>query len=91
MEKEKRRNDAIIQVIPIKTHDQNVLKQVKDDLMKNTMEIKIDIKGARKLEEKICLRELQNITDKEKIIKNKYRLKKMRGARIYINNDMDKI
>lgn len=90
MERDSRRNNVVIQGIPVSTEDQNKIKEKVDELLENTLNIKIDVQGVRKINEKMCLVELKNSADKEKIMKNKNKLKQIREHKIYINDDMSK-
>lgn len=90
MDRDKRRNNIIVQGMPIAIHEEQAIKHEMETLMKNKLEVDIKIKGARELGENTCLLELNNNTDKQLVMANKRKLKNVREARIYINNDVSK-
>lgn len=89
MDKEKRRNNIIIQGIPITTYEEGVIKERMNRLLKDNLELEVKIKNARKIGEKICLLEMENNTDKQLVMSNKSKLKNIKDTKIYINNDMN--
>lgn len=90
MENEKRRNNIVIHGLQFESTDQNVLKARVEDFIKTALNVEIGTKSVRKLNDKMCIVELQNGTDKEKIMKSKSKLKGMKDHEIYINNDLSK-
>lgn len=64
MDRDKRRNNIIVQGMPIAIHEEQAIKHEMETLMKNKLEVDIKIKGARELGENTCLLELNNNTDK---------------------------
>lgn len=90
IEKEKRRNNIVIQGIPIDTRDEEILKENMHTFITRNMNINVRIKNARKIGEKICLVELENGNDKRLIMRNKNKLKEIKEHKIYINDDMSK-
>uniref|UniRef100_A0A6P7FRG2 DNA ligase 1-like n=1 Tax=Diabrotica virgifera virgifera TaxID=50390 RepID=A0A6P7FRG2_DIAVI len=90
MEKDKRRNNIILQGVDMDTYDQNITKDNVQDFLCNALKVETKIKSARKIGSKSCLIELENATDKEEIMKNKGKLRDIKGKEIYINDDMDK-
>lgn len=51
------------------------------------MQINVNIRETIKINDKICLLKCKTSTDKENIIKNKYKLK-ISNDKVYINNDL---
>lgn len=91
MERDGRRNNMVIQGIKVNTDNQNLLKEMVEDFMENTLRVKISVRNARRINDHICLVELNNATDKEKVMKSKSKLKEMRDSKIFINDDMSKL
>ncbi|KAF2896668.1 hypothetical protein ILUMI_09506 [Ignelater luminosus] len=52
------------------------------------MNIQIESKKVYKLSDKMCLIELKNLEDKATIMKNKAKLKQIKEAKVYINDDL---
>lgn len=90
MENEKRRNNVVIQGMSIKTSDHEQLKNSMKYFMEQELNINVEIKKAIKLGEKTCLIELDNQTEKKKIMQNKNKLKNKKDGKIYINDDLSK-
>ncbi|KAF2885367.1 hypothetical protein ILUMI_20836 [Ignelater luminosus] len=55
------------------------------------LNIQIEPKKLYKLSDKMCLIELKNLEDTATIMKNKARLKQIKEAKVYINNDLSVI
>jgi hypothetical protein len=91
LEKEKRRNNVVVNGLRIETESNKVLKEVMEELFEKKLQVKIDVKEAYKLGEETCLIELRNAQEKELIMANKYKLKKLKNERIYINQDMTRM
>lgn len=88
LERESRRKNVIVAGIPIDTADPQEVKQCVESFIEQNLEIKIQVKSAHKLGGKMCLIELADLKEKEEIMKNKHRLKNLRGQRVYINDDL---
>lgn len=90
MENEKRRNNVIMQGLAIDTNNQGLLKEVVRNIMKKHLEIDVKIKSARKLGQKTCLIELENVEEKIKVMINKNKLRLLKEDKIYMNDDLSK-
>jgi hypothetical protein len=90
LEKQKRKNNIVIQGLEINTNDTKILKEGMRNLIGKELGIEVQVKMAYKLGIKTCLIELENEEDKEKIMKNKYKLKNIKNEKIYINDDTTK-
>lgn len=90
LEKERRKNNLVMSGIKIDTEDKKVLKQAVENMFENNLQVKVQIKAAHRLGEKICLIEMEKEEEKEKIMKSKHKLKDINDEKIYINNDMTK-
>jgi hypothetical protein len=89
LEKEKRRNNVVIQGINIGAENQ---KEIVEELKKFTkveLGVDVEIKEVRKMGIKTCLMELANSDDKAKVMKNKNKLRSNK-EQIFINDDMSK-
>lgn len=91
LEREKRKNNVIINGMKMDVEDKKVLKEVMENMFEKEMQIKVDVKAAHKLGERTCLIELEKEREKELIMNNKHKLKDLRSERIYINHDMTKM
>lgn len=90
LEKAKRRNNVVLQGIEMSTNDQNALKVEIEDFIQKVLNVNKEIKGARKLGNRIYLIEMKNSSDKEEIMKNKNKLKELKNIKVFINDDMSK-
>lgn len=87
LEKEKRKNNIIITG---KIVDNNsVTPENVKHFIKEKLGTKANVQTVRKIGENKCLVELVNTEEKEKIMENKSKLKKLK-ERIYINHDLTK-
>lgn len=90
LEREKRRNNVVVHGLKMDSKDQNILKEEMEQFIKKELNIDTDIKSAKNIGNKICLIEFNSTTEKEKVMKNKSKLKNRKDARVYINDDMTK-
>ncbi|XP_050516355.1 calcium-binding and coiled-coil domain-containing protein 2-like [Diabrotica virgifera virgifera] len=88
LEREKRKNNIVMSGIEIETENKTELKQFVENIIKNTIQININVKTAHKIGRKVCLIEINNEDEKEQIMKNKYKLKELQQEKVYINHDM---
>ncbi|KAF2879416.1 hypothetical protein ILUMI_26758 [Ignelater luminosus] len=68
--------------------DLNSLKETMEKFILQHMNIQIEPKKVYKLSAKMCLIELKNLEDKATIMKNKSKLKQIKEAKVYINDDL---
>ncbi|CAH1159917.1 unnamed protein product [Phaedon cochleariae] len=90
LEKQKRKNNVVIQGKKLDTNDTEILKEGMKAMIEQELEITVQVKSAYKLGEKTCLIELEREEDKVNIMKNKYKLKNNKEERIFINQDETK-
>lgn len=90
MEREKRRNNVVVQGLQIETSEPRKLKETMENFIKEELDIEISIKSARKLGNRTCLVELSNDEEKLKVMQNKSKLKGIQTDKIFINDDMSK-
>jgi predicted RNase H-like nuclease (RuvC/YqgF family) len=90
LEKQKRKNNIVMQGLKIDIKDAKILKEAIENIIKKELELDIAVKTVQKIGEKTCLIELEKEEDKENIMKNKYKLKYKENDKIYINNDETK-
>lgn len=90
MEKEKRRNNVVIQGLNTKLQNEKTVKEVVEEFIKKNLQPEINIKSAKKLSDQVCLVEFNNRMDKEKIMKVKNKLKHLKSPRVFINDDMSR-
>lgn len=73
----------------VDAYDPHILKVDMEKLMKEHMELEINLKDAKKLGPRTCLITMNSVEDKIKVMKNKSKLRTCQ-KRIYINDDMTK-
>ena len=71
-----------------KIPDNATLRETANKFIKNQREMKIKVKKASKIRKDMCLIQVENSEDKQKIMENKAKLKL--DDRVYINNDLTK-
>lgn len=90
LEREKRKKNIVIQGMNMEMIETNVLRETVERMIRKDMELEVQIRKAYKMGEKTCLIEFEKEEDKEKVMKNKYKLRENRNGKIYINNDETK-
>lgn len=91
-EKILRKNNIIIRGWNSKEVAQEQMKKELTAFFKENIEEEVKIKVVHKIGKEMVLAEMENWGEKEKVIKGKYRLRKMTETRkIYIDNDLTKI
>lgn len=90
MEREKRRNNIVVQGLTIGDDKTLTPKEALKNFLGKQLEIEVDVKSAMKLGTKTYLVELDNANDKIKVMKNKNKLRTYQEGTIYINDDMTK-
>lgn len=90
MDREKRRNNVVVQGLQINTKNEYVLKDGMQDFLKKRLEVDVHVKNAIRIGDKTCLIQLGNTTDKIEVMKNKSKLRNLKDERIYINEDWSK-
>lgn len=90
MDKDRRKNNVVINGLKINTENTTTLKKEMEDFIEQKIGVTIQVEKIHKLGEKTCLVGMKNERDKEQVMKNKHKLKDNRDAAIYINDDMTK-
>lgn len=88
LEREKKKNNVVVTGLRIDTQDPEILKGTMKSMLTRALDVDIEIKSALKLGEKTCVIQLENETEKEKIMENKNKLKDFKEGTIYINHDL---
>lgn len=91
IEKDKRRNNIVLQGLKLETEDRNTLKERVENFLKTALKVEINTTSVRKLNDKMCIVELENGNDKQKIMKRKAKLREIKDHEIYINDDLSKM
>lgn len=88
MEKEKRKNNVIITGMEFQSDNQQEMKQVLENLVKEQLHINTEIKKVEKISDKRCIVEMETFEGKLKILKHKRKLRKTGRKEIFINSDL---
>ncbi|KAF2880101.1 hypothetical protein ILUMI_26077 [Ignelater luminosus] len=78
-------------VVEISKDDKNKLREVMENFIKDQLERVIRIKSAQKIGQKTCVLEIEIFPEKMIIMKNKNKVKNLKGRKIHINNDLTKM
>lgn len=90
LEKENKKNNIIINGYTIRETEQvNIINEI-SRFMKENLDTEIKIKAARKIGTKTCVVTLYNELEKEKVMREKIKLRNVEGEKIYINDDLTK-
>lgn len=81
---EREKNNVVVRGLRLDTYDPETLTSTMNSMLKRALGIDTGIKSALKLGEKTCMIQLENETEKEKILQNKNNFKE---GRIYIENE----
>ncbi|KAI4465057.1 hypothetical protein MML48_3g00003812 [Holotrichia oblita] len=87
MEKTVKENNVVVSGFKIVTDDGNKLREEMSNMLKEHLNVDVKSKQARKLGEKTCLLELSS-EDKELIMQNKSKLRRVQNERRFINEDL---
>lgn len=90
LEREKRRNNVVITGLTIANSNTTELKQEMEKFIQQKLEMSVPVQTAYKIGPKMCIIKLQSFEDKIQLMKNKMKLRNMRGDRIFINNDLSR-
>ena len=88
LERDKREKNVVMTGLKIDTADTKTLRETTEKFLEQHLEVKVRVKAAHKLGQRTCLVQLENLQDKEDIMRNKQKLKKLSGGVVYINNDV---
>lgn len=91
IERDKRRNNIVVQGVTINDTKPEVLVERMKDFIEGHVGVKVSVKNARKLGNKTCLVELENRKDKMEVMKSKSKLRQHKDVEVYINDDMTKV
>nr|CAH7751249.1 unnamed protein product [Callosobruchus chinensis] len=90
LEKEKRKKNALVTGVNMDTTQAADLKEYMQDIFKNLLAVEVQVKSTQKLGSRACLVEFEKEEDKEKLMKNKHKLKHFKDGKIFINEDATK-
>lgn len=90
LEKESKINNIVLQGLQIENDDSAALRDVMTNFIKKEMNIEVKVDDAIKLGYKTCLVKLKDKQDKNLVMKNKHKLRHIKGKQVYINNDLTK-
>lgn len=88
IEKEKRRNNVVVMGLEVNYENGKTIKENMETMLKEELQVEVQVKTANKMGDKICLLELESEEDKGKIMRNKHKLRTKKDHKIYINDDM---
>lgn len=78
MVQENRKNNVLIQNPEIDSDDQNTLKGIMGNFMEENFKIEVKIENTKKIRNITCLIELENTSEKTKLVKNKSNFENLR-------------
>lgn len=91
LDKEKRKNNIVLNGINIETEDNAERKELMKAFIQQHLGLNVQVREARSLGEKVCLISLESEQDKIQVMENKYKLKNNNDTRaVYLNNDLTK-
>ena len=91
MEKETKKCNVVISGLVNKESEEKSITNRVQEILVTQLEIDVTINKAFSLSANACLVQLKNIEDKELVMRNKHKLRNMKGnTKIYINEDLTK-
>lgn len=88
LERKDRQRNIVMTGLELKTGKPQELKEEVKECLDKYLELESKITSVKKLSEKSCIVELENLQEKEKIMKEKAKLRRVKGLKIFINNDL---
>lgn len=87
LEKEKKKDNVVVSGIKMISQDPEVIKKDMQKVLSEALNLDVGIKNAQKLGEKTCLLQLENAKEKDKLMRNKRKLKDYKEE-FFINHDL---
>ena len=88
LEREKREKNVVLTGLKMDTADTKTLRKSTENFLEQHLEVKVKVKAAHRLGQNTCLIQLENLQDKEDIMRNKQKLRKLSSGIVFINNDL---
>lgn len=90
LDKERRKNNVVINGLKIDVEDKTTLKSYIEKFMEQKLGVLLQLRETHRLGEKTCLITMKNENDKEQVMRNKHKLRHYKEAAVFIDNDMTK-
>lgn len=87
LDKEKRKKNVVVTGLEVVKENENKLKEVMRDFIKENLQIETAITSANRLGKETYLVSFENIEEKWKVMEQKGKLRNLKDQRVYINND----
>ncbi|KAF5292956.1 hypothetical protein FQR65_LT11073 [Abscondita terminalis] len=87
LERENKRNNIIIKGLKMTSSNEEEIVKKTENIMKY-LNVETKIRKAVKINETMCMVELENFQQKMQAIKNKYKLSSIKDEKIYITSDL---
>lgn len=88
LERESKRNNLVISGLKVNRENNNELKEEIETFIERELGVQMNLKGARKIGNATHLIEVERMDDKITILKNKSKLRTLKGDVIYINKEL---
>lgn len=88
MDKHSRQNNVIITGMSMRNDDPQQMRIEMKESLKRYLEVETEIKKVTQINRRIFRVELEHKLEKEKIMKNKNKLRKLKQGKIFIDNDL---
>lgn len=88
LEREKRERNIVITGRSVEEESPRKLAEDIGKFLEEHLGVRTQVRAAYRLGQKVCLAQFDSLQEKERIMKNKHKLKDFSGERIYINNDL---
>lgn len=88
LEREKKKNNIIVDGIQINSRDTNVIKEEIGNVVKTFLNVEMKMNSVQLIGKNKYVIELDNFETKKKIMQNKRKLRNVTNRRIFINNDL---
>uniref|UniRef100_A0A6P7FI00 Uncharacterized protein LOC114328141 n=1 Tax=Diabrotica virgifera virgifera TaxID=50390 RepID=A0A6P7FI00_DIAVI len=88
LEKDRRRNNIVLKGLTLDPNDRKPVKESVEHFIGRNLKLQVKLRGAVKIGDQIFVAEMENLTDKLSVLKNKGKLTNLQGQKVYIESDL---
>uniref|UniRef100_A0A6P7GZV5 Uncharacterized protein LOC114342707 isoform X1 n=1 Tax=Diabrotica virgifera virgifera TaxID=50390 RepID=A0A6P7GZV5_DIAVI len=88
LEKDRQRNNIVLKGLTLDPNDRKPVKESVEHFIGRNLKLQVKLRGAVKIGDQIFVAEMENLTDKLSVLKNKGKLKNLQGQKVYIESDL---
>lgn len=88
IEKDKIKNNIVISGLTVKDKSKEEIKRITENLLTDHVEVEAKIKNAYRINDHMCVIEIENFETKIEILKKKSKVRYLKQNRIFINSEL---